>query len=332
MILKSTIVAGNSVQRGHGPDGYGTITTAGHNLFQDGDGFVLTGDGTEDIFTPTPMLGPLQDNGGPTPTHALLPGSPAIDHGYAGDQTFDQRGVGLPIDVLEIPNAGDGSDIGAYEWIPESFRRLQAVVTPGSTAGTLIVRIVLESRGDENAIQVELNLPPGAVLVRDAVPGSDAGDATLTYGIDPNYPGRLSSTVTLSEGRAFEAGTHELAVFELESDSELAQASGGDLEFVAASVLSVDGGSLPVGVSVNVAPAMPVPHLSVSRNSAGDILIRLTGGEGYDWEIQGSRDFVNWRNVAMVENATSSAEVIDPSARIQPYSFYRVIASSNGPF
>jgi len=42
------------------------------------------------------MLGPLQDNGGPTFTHALLPGSPAID---AGDSKFtpppfyDQRGT-----------------------------------------------------------------------------------------------------------------------------------------------------------------------------------------------------------------------------------------------
>ena len=41
------------------------------------------------------MLGPLQDNGGPTLTHALLPGSPAIDAGnpnFTPPPAFDQRG------------------------------------------------------------------------------------------------------------------------------------------------------------------------------------------------------------------------------------------------
>jgi hypothetical protein len=66
-----------------------------------------------------PLLGPLADNGGPTKTHALLPGSPAID---AGDPTsvggangvplFDQRGA--PFARI----AGGRIDIGAYESQP----------------------------------------------------------------------------------------------------------------------------------------------------------------------------------------------------------------------
>jgi hypothetical protein len=56
------------------------------------------------------MLGPLADNGGPTPTMALLPGSPAID---AGDNTdapmWDQRGPGFHRIVNGI------IDIGAFE-------------------------------------------------------------------------------------------------------------------------------------------------------------------------------------------------------------------------
>jgi len=62
------------------------------------------------------LLGPLQDNGGPTWTHALLPGSPAIDQGSSTGLPFDQRGVNRPYDVLTVPNAADGSDIGAYEF------------------------------------------------------------------------------------------------------------------------------------------------------------------------------------------------------------------------
>jgi hypothetical protein len=74
----------------------GGINSLGYNLASDdGDG-VLTGPG--DQINTDPMLGPLQDNGGPTFTQALLRRSPAID---AGDPSFtpppfvDQRGPGF---------------------------------------------------------------------------------------------------------------------------------------------------------------------------------------------------------------------------------------------
>jgi hypothetical protein len=56
-----------------------------------------------------PRLGPLTDNGGPTLTHALLPGSPAINAGDCSGGTIsrDQRGVTRPL--------GSACDIGAYE-------------------------------------------------------------------------------------------------------------------------------------------------------------------------------------------------------------------------
>jgi hypothetical protein len=57
-----------------------------------------------------PLLGPLQDNGGPTSTHALSTASPAIDHGNnAASLQNDQRGSGFPRVV------GASADIGAYE-------------------------------------------------------------------------------------------------------------------------------------------------------------------------------------------------------------------------
>ena len=64
-----------------------------------------SGDGIID-----PMLGPLADNGGPTPTRALLPGSPAIDAGSVeSDDATDQRGG--PYHRI----VGAASDIGAFE-------------------------------------------------------------------------------------------------------------------------------------------------------------------------------------------------------------------------
>jgi hypothetical protein len=75
---------------------FGTVTSLGYNLSSDDGGGVLTGPG--DQINTNPLLAPLQDNGGSTFTHALLPGSPAID---AGDPSFtpppfnDQRGPGF---------------------------------------------------------------------------------------------------------------------------------------------------------------------------------------------------------------------------------------------
>jgi CSLREA domain-containing protein len=67
-----------------------------------------------------PMLDALQDNGGPAWTHALLPGSPAIDAGdNASCPPTDQRGVSRPID-----GDADGlaiCDIGSYEVMKKSF-------------------------------------------------------------------------------------------------------------------------------------------------------------------------------------------------------------------
>src|SRR5947208_5234658 len=76
--------------------GFGHTTSAGYNLSSDNADGLLNGPG--DQINTEPMLGPLQENGGPTLTHALLPGSPAID---AGNPNFtpppfdDQRGPGF---------------------------------------------------------------------------------------------------------------------------------------------------------------------------------------------------------------------------------------------
>jgi hypothetical protein len=70
-----------------------TVTSQGYNLSSDDAGGFLAGPG--DQIDTQPMLGPLQDNGGPTFTHALLPDSPAVDTGdpsFTPPPFFDQRG------------------------------------------------------------------------------------------------------------------------------------------------------------------------------------------------------------------------------------------------
>jgi hypothetical protein len=106
-----TIVARNTINgpgTNSGPDLAGQLGSLGHNLVGNssgGSGFDAT-----DLLDVDPLLGPLQNNGGPTETMALLPGSPAID---AGDNTgapeWDQRGPGYPRIVNGI------IDIGTFE-------------------------------------------------------------------------------------------------------------------------------------------------------------------------------------------------------------------------
>jgi hypothetical protein len=115
LTAKNCIVAKNTAPTK--PDFDGTLTSQGYNLVGDATGTTISGTTTGNQLNVDPMLGPLRDNGGPTFTQALLPGSPAIDKGIAGGSTVDQRGFTRPVESPAIANApgGDGGDIGAYE-------------------------------------------------------------------------------------------------------------------------------------------------------------------------------------------------------------------------
>jgi hypothetical protein len=115
-MLHNSIIAGNSNVGGSAPDCSGTITSQGYNLIASISGCVIAGTTTGNLLGQPSGLGPLQNNGGPTLTHALLMGSFAID---AGDPTgcaraTDQRGFFRLVD-----GNGDGvawCDIGAFEY------------------------------------------------------------------------------------------------------------------------------------------------------------------------------------------------------------------------
>lgn len=124
--LSNTLLAGNDDHSGPDDCSGGGLYSGlgGHNLIGVGDGCGLVngkngdqvGSGAHPL---NPLLGPLQNNGGPTQTMALLKGSPAIDRGddptcmtsgATGVNNQDQRGD------KRITSTDKTCDIGAYEY------------------------------------------------------------------------------------------------------------------------------------------------------------------------------------------------------------------------
>jgi hypothetical protein len=137
----------------------GTITSLGYNLSSDDASAFLNATGDQN--STDPMLGPLQDNGGPTFTHALSAGSPAID---AGDPSFtpppdyDQRGSGFP----RVANSR--IDIGAFEVQNSSYSaQIQQPINPDESSVFNVHRGV---------VPVKFTLTLGGVATCDLPPAT----------------------------------------------------------------------------------------------------------------------------------------------------------------
>jgi CSLREA domain-containing protein len=137
----NTLIALNTAPSG--TDVAGSATSGGYNLIgnsTDSGGWILS-----DKQNLDPQLDPagLQDNGGPTPTIALLSGSPAVDAGNT-TLTTDQRGVSRP--------QGSADDIGAFELqisdttAPESV----TIATPANGASVSMLSSIAGSASDND--------------------------------------------------------------------------------------------------------------------------------------------------------------------------------------
>jgi hypothetical protein len=130
-----------------------------------------------DQVNKNPLLGPLQSNGGPSPTMAPAANSPVVDQGRASGLSSDQRAVIRPIDFPTIANSAaagaDGSDIGAVELQPSNafvLGKLKknkkkgtatlTVILPQPSAGTLtLAGKGLKTKSKAVAGQETLKLP-----------------------------------------------------------------------------------------------------------------------------------------------------------------------------
>ncbi|MFM5890240.1 MAG: beta strand repeat-containing protein, partial [Dolichospermum sp.] len=208
--LKNTIVAGNI--NSNAPDLLSSFLSSAlfngnnNNLIGNLTGAKGTvGTGT-DIVNPNPGLGPLQNNGGLTLTHALLSGSPAINAGNNSlipADTEDLDGDGNRTEPIPFDNRGSGFtrissgtvDIGAFEFQPAPNLSLSindVTLTEGNS-GTKNATFTVTLSG-ETFQTVTVNY---ATANGTATAGSDytATTGTLIFNVNP---GETSKQITVS--------------------------------------------------------------------------------------------------------------------------------------
>ncbi len=183
--LHNNIVAANSAPAGsqclNDTTLGGTVINAdSYNIFGTGGDAGGCPAGATDIVpagTIGTILSPLADNNGPTLTHALVAGSPALDAANAGNcPADDQRGFlrGFnSVGAVNSPQVGD-CDIGSFEFSPDPAYDSTPAVGAALDLGTTAV-------GTEISTILEIIEVGGAALVvsLDAISGANAGDFTI---------------------------------------------------------------------------------------------------------------------------------------------------------
>ncbi|MBL8801120.1 MAG: right-handed parallel beta-helix repeat-containing protein [Planctomycetes bacterium] len=162
--VRNTIIASNFGSVPAQPNISGSFQSLGHNLIGNPTGGVGFTNGVlgDQVGVANPGLAPLANNGGPTQTRALLPGSPAIN---AGDplvfELFDQRGA---------PRSAGSADIGAFE------SQSTATYCSAGTSSNGCVALI-SSSGTASA-----SAASGFTISVASVPGQRQG--LILYGVD----------------------------------------------------------------------------------------------------------------------------------------------------
>ena len=159
----------------------GDWVSGGHNLSSDYScGFDQTGD----LQDADPLLASLADYGGPTPTHALFPGSPAMDGGdNVGCPLTDQRGILRPVD-----GDNDGAaicDMGSYE-ARNQIMISDVSVAEGDSGMTSAVITVTLTPTSAQAITVDYTTVDGTAISGDDF-NAHSGTITFTAGQDVQF-------------------------------------------------------------------------------------------------------------------------------------------------
>ena len=156
--LRNTIVGDNTAPVA--PDvsnGFGAPISRGYNLIENTSGAAAGSFLPTDQVGVDAKLGPLQNNGGPTLTKALLPGSPAIDKGSNANllpsMTTDQRNMARIINGGMSPTV----DVGAYEYATARALKFEAIQDLTPCLSSTDSRTVANARSAIRSIQCSLS-------------------------------------------------------------------------------------------------------------------------------------------------------------------------------
>ncbi len=299
--LRNTIVAGNGgVDL---PNLDGTFTSLGYNVI----GNLGTSAGNPTIPPTTGdqlgvsaaalNLGPLQNNGGDTPTHALVSPSVAVDKGHSSGTTTDQRGLTRPCNLAAVPNAigGDGADVGAFE--------LQGTCVSGNSDPEAV---------DDSVTLAEDTSASVDVLANDSDPDSDpltvtavtqgahgavvinGGGASVSYTPQADFFGSDSFTYTISDGQGgTDTASVSVTVTNVEDaphavndSATIAEDSGANVINVLANDTDADGDTLSVsavtqGAHGSVANDGTAVRYTPAANFFGSDSFTYTASDGH---------------------------------------------------
>jgi len=188
--LTNSIIANNQGSNNCSGPVPNNLNSQGYNLSSD-TSCNLTATG--DLTNTNPFLGPLQDNGGDTFTHALLSGSPAIDAGNNSPcPSTDQRGGIRPVDGNN--DNIDVCDIGAYEFGGLSLAAVNDQATTPTNRAVLIDVLANDIPGDAFMLNLSAVGTPlsGTAVITDLLvlytpsldfTGTDVFTYTITDGV-----------------------------------------------------------------------------------------------------------------------------------------------------
>jgi parallel beta-helix repeat protein len=269
-ILQNTIIAGN--QAPNGPDVY-DLALANSSLIENPNGTSFLAGSANNITGQDPVLGSLQQNGGPTLTLAILPGSPAID---AGDNSLavDANGNPLITDQRGEPYVrvfGNNVDIGAYEFspIPVSVT-IGRSVSPANFGEALTFAVTVSN------LEPGSPTPTGGIDLFDTTTATDLGTVVLSGGAGSlttnSLPlGTQTITASYSGDAVFLPGSASVPVSILPSIYVLDPTANPSLGLTGNAALFIPG-----VVQVNSSAASALTATGNGRIQAGSV--QVVGG------------------------------------------------------
>ncbi len=334
--IKNSIVFGNidrstPATNDCGNSRGGTYNSQGGNVFGVGTG-CPTGSG--DIEAANALLGPLQDNGGFTPTHALLQGSPAINFASCGTVTNDQR---------DEPRNDGFCDAGAFELPgtpvepnnPHEYTLLAAedveistVAATGNIHANDDVKLYRGAPtsliGNISAVD-DIEIRSKNTINGDVSAGDDLdNDGTINGTASDNASVDLVALPVLN---AYSAGGDDVTVEE-NQDIALPPASYADVEVESDGTLRFASGEYFLDALTFNSDARFVADVS-----AGEVIINIVSdlefGQRMTVEVNGgSSDLLTFnklqsRSIELGREATVLGNIIAPNANVRANSYVR---------